>query len=270
MKKMNILFLGERRIAEACIRLLFHSDFAEQISLKVVVSNEMFYKNMIREVMPEEPILFISNSARNTNLIANAIRDSEIEALISVQHGWILEEEILNAVKGKAFNLHNAKLPDLKGYNAISHALIGNHKEYVSTVHWMDADVDTGDIIIEGKTDILYHDTALSLYKKTVLTAVSSFRDFLVLFLADMIPRRPIHKGGMFHKKNELDSMKSLDYSDPYEHVLRVARACCFPPYEPAYFKVNGIKCYLIPDLKDFRCWQETVPFNLSDWENIP
>ena len=79
------------------------------------VENENSKKNNIK---------FISNEKKNENEIIDSIKEHKINLIISVQHCWIFSDKILKSVNGNAYNLHNAKLPDYKGYNTINHAIL--------------------------------------------------------------------------------------------------------------------------------------------------
>ena len=110
---MNILFLGERKISKECVSILLEKHFEHNFNLKVLVSNEAFFKGFCNHWHEIPKIEFISNKSRNEKIILSAIQRHKIEAIISVQHICILPKNILDAVNGMAFNLHNAKLPDI-------------------------------------------------------------------------------------------------------------------------------------------------------------
>ena len=114
-------------------------------------------------------------------MFIQAIEKLEVKVLISVQHRWILSEKILSKLNGNAFNLHNAKLPEFKGYNSISHAIYSNASKYFVTIHKIDTEVDSGSIVAESEFEISSEETALSLYKKTIPVAKLLFEKFLSL-----------------------------------------------------------------------------------------
>ena len=266
-KMLNLMFLGERRISKGCIDVLQEKEFLKNFNLRVIVTNEQFFDGLIKAIKQNDEIKFISNAKRNTDLLLQAIKENSIDVLISVQHIWILPKSVLNAVDFKAFNLHNAKLPEYKGYNSISHAIINGEDEFFSTIHWMDAKVDSGDIIIEKKNKIYQNDTALSLYKKTIESSVVTFRKLLRFIIHDDIPRKNISQGGYFYGKNDLDSLKFLQLNDHPDHISRIVRASYFPPFEPAYIKIGVSKHFIIPESDCLSYFGTKRPCNKSDWE---
>ena len=238
---MNVIFLGQRPIAYRCMKSLMER--LDRFSMKAVVTGA---KDELRTICPG--IEVIENEARNEDLILATIARHQVDVLISVQHPWILSGRVLDAVAGRAFNLHNAKLPDYKGHNCISHAILNGDRQYTSTLHRMVEQVDTGEIILEGIVDISPDETAISLYRKSMDACERIFRAFLDLIEqgAD-VPCRIVGTGGRFYGKGELAALKHI--VDPCDLVdmQRKARAFYFPPFEPAYVEIDGSRYYVVP-----------------------
>jgi methionyl-tRNA formyltransferase len=266
---MNILFLGERRISMNCVIHLINDPF---FKVKAIVTNRKFYSGLCSFYSKKFSIDFISNDTRNTDAILSAIKKLDIDVLISVQHNWILPKNVLQAVNGNAFNLHNAKLPEYKGYNTIFHSLVNNDSTYTSTIHWMHEIVDSGDIIIEGITKIDADDTALRLYMKTVEVATHAFLSLLEMLKKKDIKRQSMRSGGIFFNRMSMEKIKNIDINEDPEKIERIIRASYFPPYEPAYINIKNKKNYLIPSeyflsREDNVVYNQSKPYNMSEWE---
>lgn len=247
--KKNVIFLGDRLIAQKCLTLLVEDKYREAFEVESIVSSKDFFDSARINLGLKSSVDFVSNEERSENRILDSIESNKIDMLISVQHNWILTEPILNAVSFQCFNLHNAKLPDYKGYNSISHAIINGDNEYVSTLHWMSPKVDSGDIAYQGISCIEKYDTAESLYKKTVEASTSIFKNFLDDLLSKKpIPRLPIKGNGKFYRKNDLDDLKQINDIINFEKVDLISRAVFFPPHEPASLTFGGSKFFLIPE----------------------
>ena len=227
-------FLGRGPIGE---RRLSH--IRERVSL--VVSDEEF----IHKFSDTKGCVFISNDDRNEDEILDAITENGINCLISVQHLWILSEDLIDAVDGFSFNLHNAKLPEYKGYNAISHSILNGDPEYVTTIHWIAPDVDSGDIVYEESVAIDDDDTALSLYMKTIPAAEENFKRLVLAIDSGEIPRHRMKDGGIFYGKEEIVGMKEIKCVTDFDEIDRKSRAFYFPPHEPSFFVLGGKKFYV-------------------------
>lgn len=264
----KVIFLGDRLIAANALKLLASEQFSSEFEITVLVSSEGFIKKSNKH-LGVYPILTISNEARNTELIEEAIVNHGVNLLISVQHNWILSKQILSKVN-LAFNLHNAKLPDYKGYNSISHAIHNRDENFYSTLHWMAEKVDMGDIAYEATTQIDKDEDAYSLYLKTVIKSNLIFEKLLQDLKNGITPpKRPITEKGVFYDRNRLSSLKDLSQvTDDEEFDFRV-RSVFFPPHEPAYLIKNNNKIHLIPEKWKDSCWQKIEAGYTPSWTKI-
>jgi len=264
---MNVIFLGQGKLSFDCLNTLLSNGFSDDYHLKCIVTSKKFFRNFLENYRSEEHINFISNSSRNEDLIIEIIEKLEIEVLISVQHRWVLTEKVLSKINGNAFNLHNAKLPEFKGYNSISHAIYSNASKYFVTIHKIEPEVDSGSIVAESEFEISSDETALSLYKKTIPVAKLLFEKFLSLLSDNSLELTP-HSGlGTFYSKGSLDDLRLLKLSDREETLCRKVRAVYFPPYEPAYFLLNDKKIYCLPDNLSSNLWLSQAPLNKSKFD---
>ena len=166
-----------------------------------------------------EGVEVIDNAKRNEEQVLSAIERHNIDVIVSVQHIWVLSKKVLDTVNGKAYNLHNAKLPEYGGYNTITHAILNRETEYWTTIHIMDDVVDMGNILYERMIEIDDTDTAWSLYMKSVPVAVDNFREFSKALLSGIsLVGSPITTRGHFYKKDDAKKLRMED-----DHVSRRA-----------------------------------------------
>jgi len=99
--------------------------------------------------------------------------DRELETLIAalkpdlvVSAGFmrILSERITN--RFKIINSHPALLPLFPGAHAVRDALAAGATETGTTIHWVDAGVDTGQVIAQERVEIHPGDTEESLHER--------------------------------------------------------------------------------------------------------
>ena len=99
--------------------------------------------------------------------------DRELETLIAalkpdlvVSAGFmrILSERITS--RFKIINSHPALLPLFPGAHAVRDALTAGATETGTTIHWVDAGVDTGKVIAQERVEILPADTQESLHER--------------------------------------------------------------------------------------------------------
>ena len=177
------------------------------------------------------------------------INKLDINTIITVQHPWILPKEILKSVNYFAFNSHNAKLPDYKGYYTINHSLLNNEKYYTTTIHWMIDTVDMGEIAFEKNIKIDDCETALSLYNRSQRASFELFKKLLNYIKQNKsIPKISIHSEGKFYGKNSLENLREIKDIKNFDEVDKKSRAFFFPPFEPAFYYLNSLKLYVLPN----------------------
>lgn len=249
---IRILFMGQKPIGEKCFEDLLKAD-GSGLCVCAVVSNKgrnvWWGTNNINLLARQKKLEFIGNEKRNYADIKRAIRRNKINMIISVQNPWIIPDRILSMVDGRAFNLHNAKLPDYRGCNACNHAILNNEKKYTSTIHWMVPKVDNGPIVLERTIAINPTETARSLYDRSQESSLILFKEFIdSLLQGEIIPKKAIVGKGKFFSRNSLDKLRRIKSLANMDEVDRKARAFYFPPFEPAYIIVKRRKYYILPE----------------------
>ncbi len=108
------------------------------------------------------------------------LREVEPDIIVVVAFGQILSQEVLDIPRLGCVNVHASLLPSYRGAAPIHWSIIHGEKKTGVTTMYMDAGLDTGDMIFKAETeitlemttqqlhDILMHDGAL-LLEKTVL-----------------------------------------------------------------------------------------------------
>ena len=81
--------------------------------------------------------------------------------------GWmrIVTKDFIDAFRGRIINVHPSLLPKYKGLHAIEQAMDAGETETGATVHYVNEELDGGEIIIQSKVPILHNDDIKSLTK---------------------------------------------------------------------------------------------------------
>jgi phosphoribosylglycinamide formyltransferase-1 len=85
----------------------------------------------------------------------------------------------------KVINTHPALLPNFPGAHAVRDALAAGASKTGTTVHWVDAGVDTGEIIAQQVVEIAAGDTEASLHERIKIAE----RGLIVEVLRELLPR---------------------------------------------------------------------------------
>jgi phosphoribosylglycinamide formyltransferase-1 len=92
--------------------------------------------------------------------------------------------------KFPTINTHPALLPKFPGAHAIRDALNAGAQVTGSTVHWVDAGIDTGTVIAQKEVVVLPQDDEASLHERIKIVERELIVETLQSFIAHGLPRR--------------------------------------------------------------------------------
>ena len=177
----------------------------------------------------------------------NEIPDCDI--IYSVQYHKILSATHISKAKQAAVNLHMAPLPEYRGSNQFSYAIIDNKKEFGTTIHLIDTGIDHGDILFQKRFPIPGDCKVNTLYDLTFNASLELFRDTLsdvVNNNYNPIPQASLEEkyGTSLHYKKDIHKLKEIDLGWDKEKIERHIRATSMPGFEPPFCIINGEKLY--------------------------
>ena len=105
------------------------------------------------------------------------------DLIVSAGFMRILSAEFVQ--RFKVINTHPALLPKYPGAHAVRDALAAGEVTTGTTVHWVDAGVDTGEIIAQQVVEIAAGDTEASLHERIKIAE----RLLIVEVLRELLPR---------------------------------------------------------------------------------
>ncbi len=98
--------------------------------------------------------------------ILTALRERKVDFIVLAGYMKIVGPVLLNAFPRKILNIHPALLPSFRGAHAIQDAYDSGAKVTGVTVHFVDAEVDHGPILLQKKVRVEARDSLKSLEKK--------------------------------------------------------------------------------------------------------
>lgn len=119
--------------------------------------------------------------------LAGAIAEHRPDLVVSAGFMKIVGPAVLEAFGGRLLNTHPALLPAFPGAHAVRDALAAGAEVTGSTVHWVDAGVDTGPVIAQREVPVLPGDDEDRLHER--IKAVE--RTLLVDTVAQLAAGRP-------------------------------------------------------------------------------
>lgn len=163
--------------------------------------------------------------------LADELRDAGVDVLLNVHSLHLVRPEVLAAPRVGAFNLHPGPLPECAGLNAPSWAVARGHAEHGVTLHWMEAGIDTGDIVDESRFPIAATDTALTVSVRCIALGQELVDRLLAHLTAGDVPRRPQDLAARRYFGRGVPHDGRVPWSKPAREVLDFVRACDYGPY---------------------------------------
>lgn len=164
------------------------------------------------------------------------------DVIASIYYRRVIPPHVLDLADGRAFNLHPSLLPKYRGCSSLAWALINGENEVGYTYHYMDAEVDTGDIILQKKMPIYAGDTGLILYLRVMSKAMEDFLAVLDAVQAGT-PGRPQEGTASYYARGcPMDGVIGEDWEDT--KVARFIRALVFPPFPPARYRGCPVRTF--------------------------
>lgn len=246
MSRKKIIFLGSKPIGYQCFEYLIAQQNIlnyEIVGLLTQTRKEFGANNDLSNLAVRQQIPII-----------HRLDDMpECDLIYSVQYHEILKAKHIERAKELAVNLHMAPLPEYRGSNQFSFALIEGKEEFGTTIHRMDTKIDHGDIIFQKRFPIPSNCWAFQLYQLTYEASLKLFcqtlghivsGNFRTVPQADLVAS----KGSSIHYRHEIIDLKRIDLSWDEEKIKRHIRATTMPGFEPPYCEVNKRKIYFSPN----------------------
>jgi len=109
-----------------------------------------FFNNKIKslnQIAKEKEIPIIRTNTLKSEYLLNKIRKLSPDVILTLSSFLILEKDILEIPKLCTVNLHTSMLPKYRGILPSFWCLLNQEKESAVTVHYMNVEIDAGDII---------------------------------------------------------------------------------------------------------------------------
>ncbi len=141
------------------------------ISINLIISNNPKAKglNLGKINKIKKKVFNFKKKHKIENQILVVLKEYEIKMICLAGFMKILSRNFIKKFKGKIINIHPSLLPKYKGLNTHQRALDNNEKYSGCTVHFVNARLDSGKIILQKRVRIMKNETKKTLRKKILL-----------------------------------------------------------------------------------------------------
>tara|TARA_R100001594_G_scaffold19629_2_gene38206 strand:+ start:1404 stop:1937 length:534 start_codon:yes stop_codon:yes gene_type:complete len=143
------------------------------------------FENIVRTCREDEVVVMVHNKkkcgaakrADKLGIPHTQISSKQEETIIQIMQAWkvdlivlagwmrIVSPQLINTFPGRIINLHPSLLPKYKGLYAIERALESGDKMTGVSVHYVNEELDGGEVILQSEVPILPEDNLETLTK---------------------------------------------------------------------------------------------------------
>lgn len=169
--RLGVLGSGVGRNFESILRAINNGSLNAKV--EVVISDVADSGILQKARAANLPAIFVDPGDHPRRFSANAQKEvcdhfkrHNVQVVVLGGFMRVLKEPVLSEFAGRIMNIHPSLLPKFKGVAAWEQALNSGDSETGCTVHLVNAELDSGDVLAQAKVPILPGDTAESLYAR--------------------------------------------------------------------------------------------------------
>ena len=149
----------------------FSKKLKSKYKVNLVISNKRKAKGLI--IAKKNKIITKIYNYKNPSVdeikILRVLEKKKIDIICLAGFMKILSKNFIKAFNGKIVNIHPSLLPKYKGLNTHVRVINNNEKYSGCTVHFVNAKLDSGKIILQKKIKIFKNDSPKTLQKRILV-----------------------------------------------------------------------------------------------------
>ncbi|HBT65228.1 MAG TPA: methionyl-tRNA formyltransferase [Ruminococcaceae bacterium] len=181
---LKIIFMGTPDFAVSCLKRLIED--GHEIVLVVTQADKPKGRKLnltpppVKEYALTEGLdVFQPEALRNSREVCEKLAGYNADVAVVVAYGRILPPEILSIPKYGCINVHASLLPKYRGAAPIQWSVIDGESETGVTTMYMDAGLDTGDMLLKRKVKIPMNMTSGELHDLLAAEGAKAISDTL-------------------------------------------------------------------------------------------
>jgi methionyl-tRNA formyltransferase len=222
MMNMDILFLGMNDIGQEIYDWLCDRD---SIFVKAIIT-EPEQLRLVEEMCPD--------------------------AVVASGFTHIVPPEILEIPPEGCINLHPGYLPHTRGYFPNIWSIVDDLPPG-ATLHYMDENIDTGEIIARSKVQKSFEDDGKTVYRRIEDKAVELFKqEWYKIEQGQVETISNDDEIANSYYNRDFDELREINPYDTYQakELIDILRALTFPEYNNAYIEIGNNRYYIEVDIQ--------------------
>jgi len=240
--KKRVLFVGIPDMAYICLDGL-HASGVNIVGVMGAKKDHATY-DIFKRFVNDRNLNFIEYDDLKAPEFIEKIKKLNVDIAVVCSFNYKVPKVLLEAVKDGFINVHPSLLPNYRGSNPYSTVIINNERETGVTLHFMDENFDTGDIILQKKLQISPVETMGTLFNRLNILSVNMLVETLKAYENLELARTKQPEGEFKKCEMSTDKMFFIDFEKPANDIQSFIRA--LNPFLTATtnFRKNMVKVY--------------------------
>lgn len=246
---MKVIIFGS---TDFTLSILTESQICKNVDVVEVVTKPDTKKDRKGNIVKSHITLFCEENSIplyqpksiNTEESKERLKNAKADIFIVVAYGEIMKKDILKIPTLGAFNIHASLLPRFRGAAPIEHAIMAGDKITGVTLQKMSPKMDAGDVVLQNKINIDFHDNYESLYLKVIESGKKLIHEFYEtpLEYADNARKQNEDNASYCYKIKKHDGL--IDWSSTSIQIYNKIRALDSWPVCYSYHDGIPLKVY--------------------------
>ena len=185
--------------------------------------HNMYYD--FRNFVLSRRLNFIEYDELDEPQLIKKVQDLNVDAAVVCSFNYKIPKVLMNSTKDGFINVHPSLLPKYRGGNPYSRVIMNGETETGVTIHFMDENFDTGDIIIQKGYHIHSKATMGTLFNELNVLGIELLLQVLQAYETQELPRIPQPNGDFISGKGLDDRDLFINYNKTAEEIERFIRA---------------------------------------------
>ena len=157
--------------------------------------------------------------------LIETIRNLEVDVAVVCSFNYKIPKILRESTKDGFINVHPSLLPKYRGANPYSRVIMNGETETGVTIHFMDDNFDTGDIIAQKPYHIHSKATMGTLFNELNVLGIELLLQVLQVYETEPIPRLAQPSGNFVKAQGLKEKDLFINYNQPAEDIERFIRA---------------------------------------------
>tara|TARA_Y100001973_G_C5100056_1_gene282162 strand:+ start:114 stop:866 length:753 start_codon:yes stop_codon:yes gene_type:complete len=249
---MNLGICSSKYVGYELLKYIFETGTSDIVVKFVIIDNKDVYKDKIIKLCKEHNVEYYNFNV-NSDKFIYMVKEYSVDLIFMLWFPTIVKENTLNSVNIKFVNLHPSYLPWNRGMHPYYWTIVDNTPAG-TTIHFIDKNIDEGEILFQTEIDVSITDTGESLYEKSLNETINLFKkNYNNIIDSNYNLKKVNTKNGSFHLSKHLNPHSEIDLDKKYKalDLINIIRARTFNSGDSSYFYLDGKKYEMRIEIKE-------------------